>query len=417
MDLISDSSLCETLGFDLDAEFGNVRRYSKTAIKNIMYDIQTSLDDLAGETLEPLENITDKINDSVKDMLGVIADSPFGSAAQAILNCIGVHTIYASLRLIDWKSILDHWLMEILTTFLSDPERALWAYLKELENAFSPYTFDKIMALAACLIGCPGVSGATTPGPDGWGVITPQGWVYTTESEFTDLVNTIGLGVDAKVDFSLFGASGSTYGSRIRTIQDNGTKAINALAAVATGTVAPDDDSQQVITNYDNLILDVEDAYEIYLGINEDILEVLRLASADIREVEIYRKKVYKLGNSSYRGVADNAIVKMVSIYSDVESYRSSAFANNAAALAAHDDLDLSSLETLNLTNTGYKDSAIVDKNRIKRLQNIVRGMANALENKGIIEGEYSAGIKARGREAVKPASGIGSYQADVDAV
>lgn len=420
MDLISDSSLCNTLGFDLDAEFSNIRRHAKTEVRELKNQIQIALDALSGEEpLEFLTNITNKITDSVNDMMGEIVSNPFTSAANIILSCIDSNlTLFNfSFTLPNWKDILDKWLLEILDTYLTSYEKSLWSYLTQLEKDFSPYTFEKIMAFADCLAGCPGVSGSTTPGPDGWGVITPQGWVYTSQTDFTDLVNTIGLGVNAKIDFSLFGGYGSTYGSRIRTIQDSKDEAIGALASVATGTIASDVNSQQLIDDYTILVEDVEEAYNYYLGINEDIIEYLGLANESIKEVDIYIEIVYKLGKYSYREVADNGKIKMLSIYVDIESYNSNAIANNAAALAAYNELDLSTLNTLNNTNGGYKSSANVDKNRINFVNNIVRDMANALEDKGTIEGAYSNGIKSRGREDIKSATGTGSYQEEIDGV
>lgn len=419
MDLVTDTSLCEILGFDLDSEFSNVRRYAKTQIKYVKSQVQDALDAMGGEMLEPLSTITDKIESSVNDMLSAIADDPFTTAANTILNCIGTNlTSYNfSLTVPNWKDMLDDWLMGILDSFLSDSEKLLWGYLDQLEEAFSPYVFDKIMALAACLIGCPGVSGATTPGPDGWGVVTPQGWVYITQSEFADVVNTVGLGTDAKLDFDVFGASGGLYGSRVRTVQDNKNNAVNALAAVATGTVASDSNSQQLIDDYTTLTVNVDDAYDDYLGVNEDILELLRLSSDNVKEVDIYIDKVSTVGTRNYRLVAESAKVKMLSIYDDVDTYNSNAIANNASALTAYDELDLTTLQGLIITNTGYKDSANLDKNRIKHLKNIVRDMANALEDKGTIGGAYSSGVKIRGRESIKDATGTGSYQEEIDAV
>jgi hypothetical protein len=419
MDLITNSNLCEILGFDLDAEFGNVRRYAKTEIKHVKGQIQDALDAVAGEVLEPIGNITDKIEESVNDLMGVIDTDPFSSAANTILSCIGINlTSYNySLSLPNWKDMLDKWLMGILDSYLTSYEKLLWGYLDYLESAFSPYTLDKIMALAACLIGCPGVSGATTPGPDGWGVVTPQGWVYINESDFTDLINTVGLGIDGNVEFDEFGASGASHGTRIRTIQDDKNKAVGALAAVATGSVAPNSESQQVITDYGTLVTDVGEAYEIYLGINEDIIEYIVLANEEIKEVDIYIAKVYKLGNYSYRAVADNGKTKMQSIYVGIGTYQSNAIANNASALTAYNDLDLTTLQTLNITNGGYKTSANIDKNRIKSVKEIVRDMANALEDKGTIEAISVGGVSSRGREAVKEAIGTGSYKEEIDAI
>ena len=88
MDLITDSSLCSVLGADLDAEFSNVRRYAKTEIKYVRTQIQDALDGMVGEPLSPIADITDKIEDSVNDMLGAIADDPFTTAANTILNFI-----------------------------------------------------------------------------------------------------------------------------------------------------------------------------------------------------------------------------------------------------------------------------------------------------------------------------------------
>ena len=307
-----------------------------------------------------------------------------------------------SLGITDWGKILDAWLMGILDSYLTSFEKYLWGYLDDLESALSPYTLDKIRALAGCLIGCPGVSGATTPGPDGWGVVTPQGWVYTTQTELTDLVNTIGLGTDGKVEFNEFGASGSTYGTRVRTIQDNKNKAVGALAAVATGSVSPNAESQQVIDDYATLVNDVEDAYEIYLGINDDIVEYLILSNEDIKEVDFYIAKVYKLGNYSYKTVADGGKVKMQTIYGEIETHQSNAIANNAAALTAYNELDLTTIQTLN---------------RINSIKNIVRNMSRALEDKGTIESSYAGEIKSRGREAIKESIGTGSYKEEIDAI
>lgn len=420
MDLITDSNLCSVLGFDLSDSFGNVRRYAKTAIKYIQYSIQESLDDLSGESLETLSDITDKITDATNDLLSVIDLDPYTSAANTILNCIGVHlTSYnQSLGVLDWRKMLNDWLKGVLDSLLSDPEKLLWDYLDQLEALFSPYELDKIMALAYCLAGCPGVSGASTPGPDGWGVVTPQGWVYIDQDDFTDLINTIGLGTDAKIEFDMFGSSGSTYGSRIRTIQDSKNEAIGALTSVATNTVPPDEDSQQVITSYNTLVSDVEEAYAQYLGINEDILECMVFSNEEIKEVDIYIATVYKLAGYSYRTVADSGKTKMNSIYGSIQTYYTSAKSSDSAALTAYNELDLSTLQSLISTNNGYLASAITDKGRVTSVKNVVRSMARALEDKGTIEGSVSLGGSiSRGREAIKPATGTGSYQSEIDAI
>ena len=72
MDLISDASLCQVLGFNLDAELSSVRKTLKTSIRYTQYDIQTALDGMLGEVLEPLSNITDKIEDAA-DSIKTIA--------------------------------------------------------------------------------------------------------------------------------------------------------------------------------------------------------------------------------------------------------------------------------------------------------------------------------------------------------
>lgn len=422
MSLITDSSLCSILGFDLDATLGNIRRYAKTTIKHLRTYIQDALDALGGEALEPLQDITDKIDEEVTNLMNTITEGidPYTTAANVILNCIGTNipSFNFSLGTIDWNGMLNDWLLSILDTYLSDSEKLLWGFLSELESALSPYMLDKVMAMAACLIGCPGVVGSSTPGPDGWGVITPQGWVYINQSDFTDLVNTIGLGTDGDVEFDEFGASGATYGSRIRAIQDKKNKVIGALTAVATNTVPPSTESQQVITDYEALVNDVEEAYAEYQGITEDILEYLQLSNEDITEVDLYIGEVYKLGTFSYRTVADSGKTKMESIYGDIETYYSNANANDADALTAYNELDLSTLQTLNTTNGGYKTSARADRNRILSLKRIVRSMARALEDKGVIEASVDVGgAVSRGREAVKPATGTGSYQEAINAI
>jgi len=419
MDLVTDASLCKILGFDLDAELSNTRRYLKTSIKYIKAEIQSDLDALGSEVLTPIGDITDKISDSVKDVLSSISDSPLATAAEAIMTCIGLNMTTHTYKLgyNDWKGIFDDWISDILDSYLTSYEKSLWGLMDTLENALSPYTLDKIRAFATCLIGCPGVSGATTPGPDGWGVITPDGWVYITTSDFTSLVNTSGLGLDGKIDFTLFGASGSTYGSRIRTIQDSKNNAVNALSSVANESVAPNDDAQQVIDDYNTLAGDVEEKYAEYLAINLDISELISLANDRIKEVDIYIIKIYRLGTRIYKSVADNGKTKMLSIYTDMLTYYNDAIANDSSAETAYNDLDLDTLTTLATTNSGYKSSSNTDKNRIISLNNIVRDMANALEDKGTVGGSYSGGTKIRGRAPIKSATGTGSYQESIDNV
>jgi hypothetical protein len=419
MALISDSTLCNTLGFDLDAELSNIRRYAKTAIKYVKNDIQTSLDALSGEILNPLQDITDAIDSSINEMLQAIEDNPLMTAAEVILSCITTNlTFYNySMGIGDWKSILDNWLFAQLDIYLSVNEKLLWDYLGQLDGVFKDTILNKIFAFAACLIGCPGVVGSITPGPDGWGYITSQGWVYISEVDFTNLINTVGIGSNGKTDFTLFGGSGTAYGTRIRTIQDKKNNAVNALASVATGSVTPDPDSQQILDDYSTLVSSVDEVYEEYQDITLNIIDLMNIANSDIKEVDLYITKVYKYGNNNYKNVADSGKTKMILIYTDIESYYASTIANDSAATIAYSNLDLTTLQALIVTNTVYLNSTNSDKNRIKLLKNIVRDISNALQEKGTIGGEYSGGIKIRGRAPIKEATGTGSYQEEINNV
>jgi hypothetical protein len=419
MALISDTTLCNTLGFDLDAELSNIRRYAKTSIKYIKNNIQISLDALSGEILNPLANITGVIDSSVKEMLQNIEDNPLMTAAEVILSCITTNlTAYNySMGIGDWKNLLDDWLFAQLDIYLSANEKLLWGYLDQLDGVFSDSVLNKILAFAACLIGCPGVVGAIVPGPDGWGYVTPQGWVYISTIDFTSLINTVGVGSNGKTDFTLFGGSGTTYGTRVRTIQDDKNNAVNALASIATNSVAPNAESQQILDDHTTLIEDVDLAYEEYQDITSNILILMNQANNFIKEVDLYKNKVYMYGNNNYKSVADNGKSKMLLIYLDIESYYASAILNDTSASTAYTNLDLTTLQTLIITNTGYLNSTNNDKNRIKLLKDIIRDIGNALQEKGTIGGEYSGGIKVRGRSPIKEASGVGSYQEEINNV